>query len=196
MLKIGITGGIGSGKSLVGKAFALLNAPMYNADVRAKWLIKNNTTIKNQVIELLGNEAYLENGEYNRRFVAEVVFNNSDLLNKLNAIVHPAVQQDALRWFEENKHAVYVIYEAAIMNSAGNSNLLDYIIVVSADEETRIQRILKRDPHRLMTDVQGIMANQKSDVEFREIADFIIFNNEDDLILEQVLVTHEKLLTL
>ncbi len=192
MLKIGITGGIGSGKSLVSQAFTLLQVPAYNADLRAKLLIANDVAVKTQINALLGQNAYNEAGEYDRKYVAEVVFNNVNLLKKLNEIVHPAVQADARFWFNENKNAAYVIYEAAIMNRAGEGNDLDYVVAVVADEETRIRRILKRDAHRSPIDIQEIMRNQKTTSQFRELADFIIHNNDSDLLLEQVLSLHEK----
>ena len=196
MIKIGITGGIGSGKSIVSKAFTLFNVPTYNADQRAKAIIRNEESVKTDIKSLLGKKAYFENGNYNASFVSEIVFSDVEKLNKLNEIVHPAVRKDAARWFKENEEADYVIYEAAIMSAAKNGNELDYVITVLADEMTRIDRILKRDPHREVADIELIMAKQSTPEAFAEIADFIVRNNDEDLILEQVLALHCKFLTL
>lgn len=196
MLKIGITGGIGSGKSIISKAFALFNVPTYNADKRAKYIIRYDMSVKYKIQELLGKESYLQNGDYNVAYVAERVFADQALLVQLNSIVHPAVQEDARLWFQENEKSTYVIYEAAIMNAAGKDNSLNYVIAVQASEQTRIQRVLNRDLHRRKADVQEIMAKQKSAEDFAAIADFIIKNNDQDLILEQVLALHKQFITL
>lgn len=193
MIKVGITGGIGSGKSIVSKAFAMLGVPTYNADNRAKAIIHENAGVKTAIIALLGAEAY-EDGFYNRSYVAGLVFSDAELLTKLNEIVHPAVRKDSVDWFTENANCQYVIYEAAIMNAAGNKNSLDYVIAVNADVETRIRRILKRDSHRTSDQIAEIIDNQKSTEEFQGIADFVIQNNDNDLIMEQVLHLHETFL--
>lgn len=196
MLKIGITGGIGSGKSIISKAFALLNIPTYNADKQAKYIIRHDAFVKRKIKELLGEEAYLQNGDYNVAYVAERVFSDQALLVQLNKIVHPAVQENARLWFQENAQSAYVIYEAAIMNAAGKDNLLNYVIAVKASEQTRIKRVLNRDPHRTADDVLEIIAKQKSAEDFAAIADFVIKNDDQDLILEQVLALHEHFITL
>jgi dephospho-CoA kinase len=195
MIKVGITGGIGSGKSIVSKVFSMLGVPTYNADSRAKSIIHENFQVKAAIIDLLGEEAYLENGIYNRAFVAELVFSDAGLLKSLSAIVHPVVRNDAIKWFGEHADRQCIVYEAAIMNAAKNGNELDYVVVVHADIETRVSRILKRDTHRTTNQVTGIIQNQKSAEEFLELADFIIQNNEKDLVLEQVLRIHNQLLT-
>jgi dephospho-CoA kinase len=195
MIKVGITGGIGSGKSIASKAFSMLGVPTYDADSRAKSIIHENAQVKAAIIDLLGEEAYLKNGIYNRAFVAELVFSDAGLLKKLNGIVHPAVRNDATKWFSEYADCQCVVYEAAIMNAAKNGNDLDYVVVVHADIETRVSRILKRDTHRTTNQVTGIIKNQKSVEEFLELADFIIQNDEKDLVLEQVLKLHNRLLT-
>ncbi|MCP9770895.1 dephospho-CoA kinase [Lacihabitans sp. LS3-19] len=183
MLKIGLTGGIGSGKSVVAKLFGLLGVPVYESDQRAKWLIENNLKVKNKIIDLLGKESYFENGKYNKVYVAQQVFGNQEKLNLLNAIVHPSVSEDFKEWCEQ-KTSPYIIKEAAIMNK--NSGL-DKIIYVESPTELRIQRILERDKNRTFEQVQNIIKNQKSETEFKEIADFIISNNEEAMLIPQVL---------
>jgi dephospho-CoA kinase len=112
---VGITGGIGSGKSTVAKVFSLLGVPVYEADSRAKWIIIQNQELKNEIIALLGSEAYLPDGSYNRAWVASQVFGQPALLQQLNALVHPAVRKDAQDWVIQHQEAPYVLYEAALL---------------------------------------------------------------------------------
>jgi dephospho-CoA kinase len=183
MLKIGITGGIGTGKSTVAKVFAALEIPVYEADYRAKVLIENDTSIIDKIKGLLGEESYFENGKYNKGFVAQKVFDNPDLLKKLNGIVHPATLKDFSDWASNQKNTPYIIKEAAIMDK---NTGLDKIIVVSSPLELRISRIQKRDK-RSVEEIENIIKNQKSEEQFLEISDFEIKNNEQDFIITQVL---------
>jgi dephospho-CoA kinase len=183
MLKIGITGGIGTGKSTVAKIFAALKIPVYEADYRAKVLIENDTSIIEKIKGLLGEESYFENGKYNKSFVAQKVFDNPDLLKKLNGIVHPAVGKDFTDWANNQRNTPYIIKEAAVM---GKNSGLDKIIVVSSPLELRISRIQKRDK-RSVEEIEIIIKNQKSEEQFLEISDFEIKNNEQDFIITQVL---------
>lgn len=183
MLKVGITGGIGTGKSTVAKVFSALGIPVYEADYRAKFLMENDKTIISKIQELLGQEAYLTNGTYNKAFVAQRVFDNQELLKNLNAIVHPAVGMDFVEWVNSQKNAPYIIKEAAIM---GKNSGLDKIIVVSSPLDLRISRIQKRD-NRTVDQIENIIQNQKSEEQFLEISDFEIKNNESEFILPQVL---------
>lgn len=196
MLKIGLTGGIGSGKSMVSKVFSLFGVPIYYADERAKWLITNDELLKSSIISLLGNEAYTPQGAYNRRWVASLVFDDSELLKKLNALVHPAVYADRKGWFEQNIEKPYVLIEAAIMNKAGVENQLDYVIAVMADEDVRKERIRQRDPLRTEKEIENIIAAQKSAEAFKEMANFLVYNNPSDSILRQVNALHHHFLTL
>ena len=188
-LQIGVTGGIGSGKSIVCKVFSCLDVPVYNADGRAKWLTNNHAEIRIKVLELLGEKSYTEEGLYNSTYVASVVFKNEDLLKKLNTIIHPVVMKDTEKWVRERPDAAYVIKEAAIMNRAGNSNNLDYIIVVQAPVELRIKRILQRD-NRRQEEIKAIIERQISDEDRNKIADFVIDNDEKSALLPQILNLH------
>lgn len=194
-LQIGITGGIGSGKSMVCRLFACLDVPVYDADTRAKWLTTNDPDVKNAVIALLGTEAYTAEGEYNRPYVSSRVFNHEDLLKKLNAIIHPAVGKDTAAWVARHSHFPYVVKEAAIMNMAGEGNSLDYVIVVDAPAELRIIRILKRDK-RSEEEIRAIIARQVSDEERQKIADFKIKNDDTTALIPQVLALHKEFLRL
>lgn len=192
MVKVGITGGIGSGKSIVCNAFELFSVPLYNADDKAKYLIENDIACKNEIKNVFGEEAYFLNGKYNRRHIAEIVFKLPEMLSKLNSIVHPRVKQDAEIWFEAHKNQPYVIYEAALMNAAKKGNQLDCVIAVLSTEKERTKRILNRDTHRTEADIKAIFKNQKSESEFIDIADYLIINNETDLLLPQVISLHHK----
>ena len=189
---IGITGGIGSGKSLVCKVFSVLGIPIYEADARAKYLITQDQLLKKNIIELLGEQAYLASGEYNRAWVASQVFENPVLLSKLNALVHPKVRQDATDWIQQNQQTPFVLYEAALMKAAGDGNTFDKVIVVNAPVDLRIQRIKVRD-QRSETEIRAIIERQISEEERQKIADFTIKNDEKQPLLPQILDLYEKL---
>ncbi len=189
---IGITGGIGSGKSLVCKVFSVLGIPIYEADARAKYLISHDQLLKKSIIELLGEQAYLASGDYNRAWVASQVFGNPVLLSKLNALVHPKVRQDATDWIQQNQQTSFVLYEAALMKAAGDGNTFDKVIVVNAPVDLRIQRIKVRD-QRSEAEIRAIIERQISEEERRKIADFTIENDEKQPLLPQILDLYEKL---
>lgn len=189
MLKVGITGGIGSGKSLVAKLFSMLAIPVYESDQRAKWLIEHHKTIISEIKELLGEESYNDEGKYNKIFVSKAVFQNEELLKKLNQIVHPRVRQDFEEWVIV-QNAPFVIKEAAIMSrNAG----LDKIIVVDSPKDLRIKRLLNRDAHRDKSEIEKVISNQKTEKEFLEMADFVINNDENSLLIPQVLGIYNEL---
>lgn len=183
MLKVGITGGIGTGKSTVAKIFSILGVPVYEADLRAKVLIEETEIIIAEIKKLLGEESYTKEGKYDKAYVAKKVFQNSDLLHRLNSIVHPAVGRDFEDWISKNATSHYVIKEAAIM---GKSSGLDKIIVVTSPTELRISRIQKRD-NRTLEQIENIIKNQKTEEQFLSIADYEVKNNEEDFIITQVL---------
>jgi dephospho-CoA kinase len=189
MLKVGITGGIGSGKSLVAKLLSVLGIPIYESDQRAKWLIEHNALIISEIKEILGEEAYSFEGKYNKVFVSRAVFQNEELLKKLNQIVHPKVRQDFEDWVLV-QNAPFVIKEAAIMSRNGG---LDKIIVVNSPKDLRIKRLLKRDTHRDKSEIEKVISNQKTEKEFLEMADFVINNDENSLLIPQVLEINKKL---
>jgi dephospho-CoA kinase len=190
---IGITGGIGSGKSLICKIFSTMNIPIYDADSRAKYLINNDLALKKSIINLLGDEAYTSKGEYNRAWVASQVFNNADLLKHLNSLVHPCVHKDAHDWVKKYPNSPFLLYEAALMKAAGDNNMFDKVIVVNAPIGLRIKRIQQRDK-RSEQEIKDIIARQISDEERLKIADYVIENDDKKPILEQVLGLYEKFL--
>ena len=158
MLKIGLTGGIGSGKSFIAEIFRKLNIPVYISDLEAKKLMIKNTQIKEQLISLLGNSTYHENGELNRQFVAEKIFGNNEMVAKINSIVHPVVRADFNQWAEKQV-ADYILQESAILFEIGANKVLDKMILVTAPLELRIKRVMERD-HLSMKEINKRMENQ------------------------------------
>ncbi len=190
---IGITGGIGSGKSLICKIFSTMNIPIYDADSKAKYLINNDLSLKKSIKNLLGDTAYTSTDEYNRAWVASQVFNNADLLKQLNSLVHPCVHKDAHDWVKKYPKSPFLLYEAALMKAAGDSNMFDKVIVVNAPIDLRIKRIQARDK-RSEQEIKDIIARQISDEERLKIADYVIENDDKKPVLEQVLGLYEKIL--
>ncbi len=193
-LQIGITGGIGSGKSLICKIFNCLGIPSYDADSRAKRLMTTDGILVEAIKKEFGSLSYQSDGELNRAFIRSIVFNNEEKLKALNALVHPRVAFDYNHWVEEHAHGPYVIREAALLFESGSAKLQDHVIVVSAPETLRIARVLKRDPQRTEREVQKIMGNQMSEVEKIERADFVIMNDDTQLVIPQVLKLHQEFL--
>ena len=183
---IGITGGIGSGKSIICKIFATMNIPIFDADIRAKYLINNDLSLKNSIKNLLGENAYNPTGEYNRKWVASKVFNNPDLLKQLNSLVHPCVHKDSHDWVRKYPKSPFLLYEAALMKAAGDNNMFDKVIVIQAPIEVRIKRIQSRD-NRSEQEIRDIIARQITDEERLKIADYVIENDDKKPLLEQVL---------
>ena len=197
-LQIGVTGGIGSGKSVVCRVFAALGAPVYEADARAKWLTNHDPVLRTGIVNLLGQEAYTvdlsepERGVYNTAWVASRVFADPRLLAQLNALIHPRVMVDTEQWVARHTTYPYVIKEAALMRAAGDHNSLDKVIVVTAPLDLRIARIRQRDPHRSEADIRNIIARQISDDERLTIADIVLRNDENKLLLPEIVRLHEQ----
>ena len=195
MKVIGLTGGIGSGKSTVARKFNELGVPIYIADDRAKSLMVQNTEIIKGIVKIFGDEAYLD-GQLNRAFIAGQVFSDKSLLQKLNNIVHPAVEKDFQSWIlEESKSsAKYVIKEAAILFENGGYKKCDYTILVTAPKEERIQRVIERD-HTNRQAVLDRIKNQWSDSKKVLLADFVIRNmdlKKTSLIINKI---HNKIIS-
>ena len=191
-LQIGITGGIGSGKSLVCKVFQSLGVPVYDADSHAKILMTTDGILVDQIKKEFGSLSYDAKGDLNRKFLSEVVFNDEEKLQKLNALVHPRVAFDYNRWLIKCIGRRYILKEAALLFESGSFELLDKIIVVMAPEPMRVRRVLKRDPQRTESEILKIIRNQLPEEEKLKRADFIIQNNETELVIPQVLKLHER----
>jgi dephospho-CoA kinase len=191
-LLVGITGGIGSGKSTVCKLFSLLGIPVYTADDRAKWLMAQDPELRNQISTTFGAAAYSSTGELNRSFLAETVFPSPEKIAALNALVHPAVRKDFEQWIAAQT-APYLIKEAALLFETGAAKELDYVINVSSPLRIRMARVLLRDPFRSEDQVNQIINQQLPDEEKNELADFCIKNTDNKLLIPQVLEVHAKL---
>lgn len=192
MLKMGITGGIGSGKTTVCRMFESLQIPVYYADDRAKWLMENDNELKAAIENLLGPMAYDANGHLQRALIAEKVFAEPELLNKLNALVHPAVFQDGEKWFAEHIDEPYALKEAALIYESGGNHLLDGVIVVTAPEPLRIARVVARDGVEEEA-VKARIARQMPEEEKVKLADYIIINDGQQDLLPQVWRIHREL---
>jgi dephospho-CoA kinase len=184
MIKVGLTGGIGSGKSTVSKILISKGFSVYNSDNRAKWLMNNNDNLKSNIISIFGNKAYLK-GALNRKYLSAKVFNDSLKLKALNNLVHPLVAIDFKNWLLHQKSKDFVFKEAAILIESGAYKEMDKIIVVSCPENIRLERVLKREGNSPEL-VKKRMQNQISETEKINHADFVVKNNgsESDLVLE------------
>jgi dephospho-CoA kinase len=189
-LQIGITGGIGSGKSTVCRIFSTLGIPVYDADSRAKSLMTTDGILVSQIKKEFGSLSFRSDGNVDREYLARIVFQDKERLEKLNKLIHPRVALDYERWVSEQK-SEYVLKEAALLFEAKSYQVLDKIILVHAPTETRINRVLKRDPQRTRQQVEDIMENQMQDEEKLKLADFNIVNDESKLVIPQVLELHE-----
>ncbi len=193
-LQVGITGGIGSGKTFVCKIFEILGIDVYYADQRAKWLQQNDPNLKREIKTAFGNAAYDQQGCLDRIFLAKEVFSNLEKLSLLNQLVHPKVAEDYTQWVKHRLHKPYTLKEAALLYETGSYRQLDYVINVDAGRNTRLQRVLKRDSHRTNRQVEAIMNKQFSDEKRRRLADITIDNGENVLVVPQVAQIHESLL--
>lgn len=187
----GITGGIGSGKTTVCRIFELLGVPVFYADDEAKklYLVPG---IRAKVVKVFGKKVYGKNGALDTKKLADIVFNNSALLAKLNAIIHPAVKKRFTAWKAKQKGAKYVLKEAAIMIESGAHKELDYLLSVLCDKDLRISRIRNRDVVEI-SDIKKRMGEQLSDAMRRKYSDAVIINDEQHSLIAQVLKIHKKL---
>ena len=193
MIKIGITGGIGSGKSTVCKVFKVLGIPVFEADKVARQLMNSDAKVRIQLINLFGSSVYLPDQTIDRKFLSAIVFNNPSLLSGLNFIVHPVVQNAFDVWCK-NQQSPYVILEAAILFESGFYKIMDKTIVVATDESERIQRVMKRDGTS-EEQVRQRIRNQWTDEQRIKMADFVIGNNDNELILPQIVEIDKKIRT-
>lgn len=193
MLKVGITGGIGSGKTTVCQFFHQLGVPVYYADARARQIMNEIPAVIQKITELFGKQAYA-NGELNRPFIAEQAFKDKNLLQQLNAIVHPAVFEDSIRFFQSHPDEPYVLYEAAILFESGNYKAMDKVILVYAPAELRIERTMQRD-HVSREQVEDRMKQQQPDEEKLKLADFVVYNDGSQTLIDQVLTIHQQLIS-
>lgn len=190
-LKIGVTGGIGAGKSMVCKIFQALGVPVYDADSRARELMISDATLVGQIKAQFGPEAYAQGGELNRGYLAEQTFGNPEKLALLNSLVHPRVGLDFAHWVREQATFPYVVKEAALIFESGSYKELDAVVAVAAPEELRIRRTLMRDEHRSRTQIKDIIARQLPEEVRLQKAAYKLINDEKILLIPQVLKLHK-----
>ena len=192
-LKVGITGGIGSGKTFICRIFEVLGISVYYADERAKWLQNHDPELTHKIKENFGKQAYDDQGHLDRAFLADTVFSDEKKLALLNQLVHPRVADDYQRWTAQRLSEPYTIKEAALLFETGSYHQLDKVINVDAPQDVRMQRVLQRDPHRSPQQITRIMDRQLSDSERRKRADYNVDNSGNALVIPQVLRIHREL---
>ena len=191
MIKVGLTGGIGSGKTIVSRIFSLLEVPIFNADIEAKSLMLKQP-LKAKIINLLGADAYTKEGQLNKKYIANIIFSQKEKLQQINAIVHPAVALAFDNFAKKNKQAPYIIKEAAILIENKMYQSLDKLILVTANEEKRIQRVVERD-NLTKKEVKAKIQNQMTDEEKKQYVNFVVKNNETELLIPQIEKIHQEL---
>jgi len=185
-LLVGVTGGIGSGKSIVCKVFQTLGVPVYDADSKARWLMESDPNLINAIKNEFGEQSYVHN-ELQREYLAKIVFPNPEKLKILNALTHPAVAIDFEKWVTLNSNSPYLVKEAALFIESGSYKFLDKIILVTAPDKIKIERVLKRDKHRTEQEVKSIIERQFPDSEKRVHCDYEIVNDGSIPILQQII---------
>ena len=193
MLKIGITGGIGSGKTTVAQVFEVLGIPVYNADKAAKRLMNEDEALKEKIKQQFGNDVY-KNEKLDNKHLAQIVFSSEEKLNILNSMVHPATINDANAWMLKQS-TPYTLKEAALLFESGAAELLDYVIGVWAPAPLRLQWVMQRD-NSSREEVMARMNRQMDEDIKMKLCNFIITNDEQQLLIPQVIALHEKLLIL
>lgn len=193
MLRIGLTGNIGSGKSTVARIFQSLGIPVYNADTEAKRLMLEDEELQKSITKVFGEMAFQGNA-LNRSFLASQVFNDTEKLALLNSLVHPVTLRDAERWMHEQKNH-YIIKEAALIFESGSEKNLDFVIGVQSPEALRIERAAKRDgvSHEM---IKARMDRQMEEAEKMRLCKYVVINDENHLLIPQVLQLHETFLNL
>ena len=193
MIKVGITGGIGSGKTTVCRVFELLGIPVFYADNVAKTIMQTDSQLKNEILNTFGQESYLVDGQLNRPYISSIVFKDQSQLNKLNALVHPAVFRAFDRWIAEQKDVPYILKEAALLYESESYKMCDLSILVISPESTRISRIKARD-HISEEEIMLRMKRQFSDEQKMKLANHILINDENRLLIPQILDLHQQFL--
>jgi dephospho-CoA kinase len=186
MQKIGITGGIGSGKSIVCEVFKLLGVPVFHADIVARELQNNDNQIRSNLIHLFGAYIYTSDGTLDRKKLADLIFNDKELIGKVNQIIHPVVRENFFYWAQKYAGKDYILYEAAILFESGYYKDLDLNIIIVANEDIRIKRVMQRD-NATMDEVRQRINNQMQDQEKVRMADYILENNERKLLIPQII---------
>ena len=195
MLKIGITGNIGGGKTTVSKVFEVLGIPVFYADDAAKTVMVTDPELIDSLKKTFGSESFFGDGALNRKHIASMVFSDEEKLNKLNSLVHPAVFRAFDTWVEQIQGAPYVMKEAALLFESSSYKMCDYSIMVTAPLELRIERVMKRDGLS-QAEVESRNARQFTEEKKILLADYVIKNDDSELVIPQVLALHQQFLSL
>lgn len=193
MMIVGVTGGIGSGKSTVCKVFSTLGIPVYDSDSEAKLMYDRYPELKEKVKNLFGDDVLDKNGNINKKKLAEIIFKDEVKLQSLNQLIHPLVKWDFTNWVETHQGFPYLIKEAAILFESGANLKCNKIITVTSPSELKFERIKIRDKKSTL-EIENIIKSQMSDEEKIAKSDFVIYNDEKQLVIPQVLKIHEALL--
>ena len=191
MLKVGLTGGIGSGKSTVAAIFKLLGIPVFDTDAAAKWIMEHDVTLIESIKKAFGEESYIDD-KLNRKYIANIVFKDKYQLEVLNSLTHPATIKAADNWMQQ-QNAPYCIKEAALLFEVGTAGNLDYTIGVQAPDALRIHRAMQRD-NATRQDIITRMEKQIDQTIKMKLCNFVIINNEQELLIPQVLEIHNSLI--
>lgn len=194
MFKVGLTGGIGSGKTTVAKIFTNLGIPVYYADQEARILMETSEELIHSIRITFGDEAY-SGIELNRKFLANIVFSDESKLRKLNQLIHPVVHKHFEFWVAGQHDVPYIVEEAALLFESGAWKYFDFMVLISAPENKRIERVMMRDG-MTSEQVQNRISSQMPEEEKIPIANFLIFNDDQSIVLNQVLAFHEKMISL
>jgi dephospho-CoA kinase len=190
MVKVGITGGIGSGKSTICNFFSIMGIPIFNADLVAKQIMDGSSVVRNKMMLQFGKDIYLPNQALDRKKLAGIIFNSPPLLQEVNSIVHPEVRNAFFDWCER-QHSTYVVHEAAILFESGFYEIMDFTILVTAPEQMRVDRVIKRDKLS-EKEIKKRISKQWPDKKKKHLADFIIANDNRKLILPELIEMDKK----
>ena len=190
---IGITGGIGAGKSTVSTICKHLGFKVYNSDQRAKEIVFEDSTIKKKLISFFGNNIY-KNGVLDRKFLSDKIFNDKSSLEQINSIIHPAVKKDFNSWVINNSNEKILFKESALLLESGAYKELDKIILIISDKNLRVSRVLNRDQNRSKKEIESIIDKQIDEVDAIKYADIVIDNNHKKMLLPSVIKEIEKLI--
>lgn len=192
MLKVGLTGNIGSGKTIVSKVFRIFGIPVFYADNVAKDITENNEKVIKEYKKWFGEDIFI-NGKLNRLKLANIIFNDNEALEKVNSLIHPLVIESFLNWIKNFEKSPYVIFESAVLYNTVFTNIIDMVILVTSPIELKINRVIKRDG-RSIEEIRKILSKQVDEEILIKMADYIIDNNEKELIIPRIIDIHNDLL--
>ena len=193
MIKVGITGGIGSGKTTICNFFRILNVPVFEADIEAKRILNNSQIVRNKIKAIFGDDIYLPNQTIDRKKLAQLIFNSPPLLQEINAIIHPEVRKYFDEWCDI-QNSSYIVYEAAILFESGFYKTMDFTILVTSPEKERIKRVMSRE-NTTEEDVKSRISKQWKDDEKMKLADYTLINNNKELLVPRLIELDKKFKT-